>query len=85
MKSKKIGPWNGICTQACWFAVERKCICRCNGSNHGRGVSKKYGKLDDFQGHTSEHTSLRSISTAMNCGDLVKGAVSVLNGYSRGE
>ena len=48
MRPKKIGPWTGICTQKCWFAAEKKCVCKCGGCNHGRGLSLKYRKLDDF-------------------------------------
>lgn len=49
MKTKpKIGPWIGVCTQKCWYAAEKKCMCKCGGANHGRGVSGKYPKLGDF-------------------------------------
>jgi predicted RNA methylase len=52
----KVGPWNGICTEKCWYAEEKKCVCKCEGANHGRGVSKEYGKLDDFNETENEST-----------------------------
>lgn len=48
-KGKKLGPWDGICCEACWNAEEEKCTCKCGGANHGRGKTQKYEKLDDFE------------------------------------
>lgn len=33
-------PWDGICVEACWNAEEEKCVCHCDGVNHGRGVNE---------------------------------------------
>ncbi|MCS7114056.1 MAG: hypothetical protein N0A00_01385, partial [Candidatus Bathyarchaeota archaeon] len=43
-----VGPWEGVCCEACWFAKEEKCVCKCGGRNHGRGLTGKYEKLEDF-------------------------------------
>jgi hypothetical protein len=72
-KHSKLGPWQIICTFACWYALEERCRCKCGGANHGRGVSKEYAKLDDFQG--SEH-ALRKIckpllSNPNSCGNCL--------------
>lgn len=57
---KKLGPWEGICCESCWNATEKKCVCRkCDGRNHGKGVTKKYGKIDDFlKGDNEEQPQL---------------------------
>ncbi|MEM4342326.1 MAG: hypothetical protein QXF97_07240 [Candidatus Caldarchaeum sp.] len=39
-------PWLGICCERCWLAAEERCVCRCGGVNHGRGLGQ--AKLDDF-------------------------------------
>jgi hypothetical protein len=38
------------CCRECWEAKELKCVCRCNGANHGRAWKKDNERLDRFEG-----------------------------------
>lgn len=35
---RQVKPWSGVCHKACWFATQEKCVCRCTGKYHGRGL-----------------------------------------------
>ena len=79
-KHPKLGPWKGICSFACWYALEERCRCKCGGVNHGRGISLKYRKLDDF---TETEAALARENEESRA--LARGAVLIINGFSRGE
>lgn len=33
--------WEGVCCKECWYATWEKCVCRCGGANHGKGLLSK--------------------------------------------
>jgi len=33
------------CCEACYYALGKRCVCSCGGSNHGKGVDPEGGKL----------------------------------------
>lgn len=33
--------FEGVCCEACWFALEEECVCKCGGQNHGKGNRKE--------------------------------------------
>ena len=35
------------CDEKCWRAVERRCVCKCGGRNHGAAY-RNLASLDDF-------------------------------------
>ena len=41
-------PWKGLCCSACYNAKtdKKRCVCRCHGAYHGRGIEKSAGKIE---------------------------------------
>ena len=39
--------FEGVCCEACWFAEEEKCVCRCGGVNHGKGLHESEEKEEE--------------------------------------
>ena len=45
----------GECCDACYYAKEERCVCRCGGKYHGLGVNKNKNKaLEEFDGGEGE-------------------------------
>jgi hypothetical protein len=38
-------PWDGICSKACWTAVEDRCRCKCRGRYHGAAKQRRLEEL----------------------------------------
>jgi hypothetical protein len=36
-KASPRSPWAGTCSQSCWYALGKRCNCRCGGAHHGGG------------------------------------------------
>jgi len=51
VKVKKVHPtlWDGVCCETCWNAGEDLCVCKCGGTNHGKGLNHDHECLDDFE------------------------------------
>ena len=49
-------PWKGLCCSACYNAKtdKNRCVCRCNGAYHGRGIEKAVGKIESKDKSESE-------------------------------
>jgi hypothetical protein len=42
------------CDEKCWRAVEKRCVCRCGGRNHGAAY-RNLTSLDVFDDEDAEH------------------------------
>ena len=52
--AKHPNPWDGICVEACWYAREKRCVCRCGGRHHGKGRNGHEEKLEKFSSPKKE-------------------------------
>lgn len=37
--------WDSICCEACWYALGKRCECKCGGLHHGTGRTRDESKL----------------------------------------
>jgi len=42
-------PWRGTCSKRCYFAKRKKCVCKCHGQHHQKGLGKIPQSEDEFK------------------------------------